>query len=178
MPEDALAQLSYDQLIDLLAFLKSRAEQESLRGAVLDFAVAGPFPNDAGWSRSPAVDSGSKGAAWKAAGAGANGLVELKPHMPAKPGAVYLRAFVYSPKPQTVTGVLLADDPLRVWVNDDVAYTRDAPKIVPLASEETFRADLKAGWNVLLVKATNAGATHRLGLRLVGDALRSAAREQ
>ncbi len=32
MPDNVMAQLSYDQFIDLVAFLKNRAAQESLRG--------------------------------------------------------------------------------------------------------------------------------------------------
>ena len=40
MPDNVVSQLSFDQFIDLLAFLKSQKAQESLRGAVLEFAVA------------------------------------------------------------------------------------------------------------------------------------------
>ena len=46
MPDNAVSQLSFDQFIDLVAFLKDRGTQESLRGAVTDFLVAGPFPKD------------------------------------------------------------------------------------------------------------------------------------
>jgi hypothetical protein len=41
-------------------------------------------------------------------------------------------------------------------------------------AEETFKADLKKGWNVVLVKVSNAGRSHRLGLRFTGDDLRTA----
>ena len=51
MPEDAVARLSYDQFIDLLAFLKSRREQESLRGMVLEYRTAGGFTADVESSR-------------------------------------------------------------------------------------------------------------------------------
>jgi quinoprotein glucose dehydrogenase len=44
MPDNAVAQLSYDQVIDLLAFLKNRAAQESLRPATPPAGEAGAKP--------------------------------------------------------------------------------------------------------------------------------------
>ena len=38
-----------------------------------------------------------------------------------------------------------------------------------------FKVDLKEGWNVVLVKVVNAGKSHRVGLRFLGDGLRTAA---
>jgi putative heme-binding domain-containing protein len=172
MPDNAVAQLSYDQFIDLLAFLKSRTEQESLRGMVLEFAVAGPFSPDVRSDR-PEVAASAKGPAWRTVAAESGGVVDLKSAFPSgsTPAGVYARAYVYSPKKQTVTGVVRAEDPLRVWVGDVSVFEQPAAAVM---TEQAFRAELDEGWNVVLVKVVNAGKSHRLGLRFAGDGLRTA----
>jgi quinoprotein glucose dehydrogenase len=172
MPDNAVSQLTYDQFIDLLAFLKSRTEQESLRGMVLEFAVAGPFSSNLGSSR-PEVTASTKGPAWRTVFAEAGGLVDLKSAFPSgpAPAGVYARAYVYSPKRQTVTGVVRAENPLRVWVGNVSVFEQPAAAV---ATEQAFRADLDEGWNVVLVKVVNTAKSHRLGLRFAGDGLRTA----
>jgi putative membrane-bound dehydrogenase-like protein len=177
MPEDAVARLSYEQFIDLLAFLKSRKEQESLRGLVVEYRLAaGPFPADVR-SSTPEVslDASAKGTDWKPLPAEAGGVADLKAAFPAAGAAgVYARAFVYSPAAQTVTGVVQAEDPVRVWVGSASVFDRATPNLPGSTAEETFKANLKAGWNVVLVKVANTGRSHRLGLRFTGDGLRTA----
>ena len=68
-----MSQISYDQFIDLLAFLKSRKEQESLRGLVAEVAVTGPFPADLK-SAKPEVKTGAK---WQTLHAEPNGKLNL-----------------------------------------------------------------------------------------------------
>ena len=46
MPDNVIGQLTYGQLIDLIAFLRDRRAQESLRGLVLEYHVVGPFGGD------------------------------------------------------------------------------------------------------------------------------------
>src|SRR6202035_5540588 len=46
MPANVVAQLTFTQFIDLVAFLKDRKAQESLRGLVPEFWVVGPFGGD------------------------------------------------------------------------------------------------------------------------------------
>src|SRR5205085_2595145 len=84
------------------------------------------------------------------------------------------RAFVYSAKKQKVTAAVLAEDPVRVWVNDVSVFDRPAALPAGANAEESLAIDLKPGWNVVLVKVVNAGKTHRLGLRFSGDGLRTA----
>jgi hypothetical protein len=174
MPDNAVAQLTYDQFIDLLAFLKNRKEQESLRGMVLEFAVAGPFTPDV-LSDRPEVKAAptGKGPAWRTVFAEAGGVVDLAPAVPSgsAPAGVYARAYLYSPKGQTVAGTVQAEGPLRVWVGDVSVFDRAA---AGTAAEQTFEAELKEGWNVVLVKVVAAGKSHRLGLRFAGEGLRTA----
>jgi putative heme-binding domain-containing protein len=162
MPDNVVSQLTYEQFIDLLAFLKSQKEQESLRGLVVDSSVAGPFPADVKSSRPETVAEGK----WKPLAAEPNGKLDLKAAFAgSSTPAVYVRAYVYSPKKQTASVAIDSENPWRAWVN---GRTDD-----PAAS---FDADLKAGWNVLLVKVVNAGKPAAVGLRVSGDGLRTAAK--
>ena len=176
MPDNAVAQLTLDQFIDLLAFLKSRKEQEGLRGLVVEVGVIGGYGGDVRSSKPEvkaefATKSSLK---WLPVVADPNGTVDLKTAFPGTaPSGAYVRAFVYSPKKQKATAAIQAEDPVRVWVNDVSPFDRPAPLAGPPV-DETFAIDLQAGWNVVLVKVVNAGKGHRLGLRFTGDDLRTA----
>ncbi|HXD85706.1 MAG TPA: HEAT repeat domain-containing protein, partial [Urbifossiella sp.] len=166
MPDNVVSQLSYDQFIDLLAFLKSRGEQESLRGQVVAFSVANGFTADMKMARPEQPKTGSK---WDVLYADPSGSVDLKPAFPSgTPSGVYLRTYVHSAKGQTVTGAIQAEGAVRVWVNDQAVF--DGGKS-PSAS---FSAPLKPGWNAVLMKVTNMGKSQRFGLRFKGTELRTA----
>jgi putative membrane-bound dehydrogenase-like protein len=169
MPDNAVAQISYEQFIDLLAFLKSRKEQESLRGLVAEVAVTGPFRADLTNSL-PEVKSDAK---WRTIHAEPSGMIDLTPAMPSTPNqAVYARAYVYSAKRQSVTGTATSSAALRMWVNNEGVLGPTKPS--GGAGESAFKADLKAGWNVILVKVAGGGKSASLSLRMVGDELRTA----
>ena len=129
MPDNVVSQISYDQFIDLLAFLKDKKAQESLRGLVVDSAVAGPYPADVKSLKPETIDSDK----WKPLVAEANGKLDLKAAFGASSTqAVYVRAYVFAPKKQKATVVIDSENPWRAWVNGS---TTD-----PAAS---FEADLK-----------------------------------
>ncbi|HYH66936.1 MAG TPA: PVC-type heme-binding CxxCH protein, partial [Urbifossiella sp.] len=174
MPDNTVAPLTFDQLIDLLAFLKNRPEQELLRGVAVEGSVVTGFSANLGVARAEvAADPASKAAKWEPARAEASGLFDLKNVFPTTaPAGVYVRTFVYSPKDQSVTGIVLADDPVRVWVGEVSAFDRPGAPVA--AVEETFPVVLKTGWNAVLVKVGNGGRGHRLGLRFSGDGVRTA----
>ena len=73
MPDNVVSQISYEQFIDLLAFLKSRKEQESLRGLVAEVGVTGPFPGDLKSDEA----RGQSDAKWQTLHAEPNGIVNL-----------------------------------------------------------------------------------------------------
>lgn len=174
MPDNTVAPLTFDQFIDLLAFLKNRPEQELLRGVAVEGSVVTGFSANLGVARAEvAADPASKAAKWEPARADANGMFDLKTVFPTPaPAGVYVRTFVYSPKDQSVTGIVLADDPVRIWVGEVSAF--DRPGAPVSATEETFPVALKTGWNAVLVKVGNGGRGHRLGLRFSGDGVRTA----
>ena len=160
MPDNVVSQISYDQFIDLLAFLKSKKEQESLRGLVADATAAGPFSADV---KSLTVEP-LAAAQWKPLTAEPNGKLDLKGAFTTAGTSVYVRAYVFAPKKQKATVAIDSDNPWRAWVNGTTAE--------PAA---TFEADLQEGWNVVLVKVGNGGKPPALGVRVTGDGLRTAA---
>ncbi len=174
MPDNTVSPLTFDQLIDLLAFLKNRPEQELLRGVAVEGSIVSGFSANLGVARAEvAADPASKTAKWEPARAEANGLFDLKNVFPTTaPSGVYVRTFVYSPRDQSVTGIVLADDPIRVWVGEVSAFDRPGAPVA--AIEETFPVALKTGWNAVLVKVGNGGRGHRLGIRFSGDGVRTA----
>ncbi|HEX4606834.1 MAG TPA: PVC-type heme-binding CxxCH protein, partial [Urbifossiella sp.] len=179
MPDNTVSPLTFDQFIDLLAFLKNRPEQELLRGVAVEGAVVTGYSGNLGVGRAEvAADPAAKGGPkWVPARADTNGVFDLKAEFPTPaPGGAYVRTFVYSPREQTVIGSVLADDPVRVWVGDVSAF--DRPTAPPAATDETFPVQLKTGWNAVLVKVANGGRGHRLGLRFGGDGVRTAATPQ
>lgn len=178
MPEDAVAQLTFDQFIDLLAFLKSRPQQESLRGTVSDFTLSGPTTTEL--SSMPAdvlADStGKAGGPWHAVSVGSNGLLDLKDVFPPKPAGLLLRTWVYSPTKQRATAALTTDSPVKVWANSAAAFEQSPDKAG--LKEGTFDLDLHEGWNPVLIKLVNGGPTQRLGLRVLGKSVRTAAKPE
>ena len=179
MPDNAISQLSYDQFIDLLAFLKSKKEQESLRGTILDYNVLvgvsgdlkAPSPIEKNPDLKTKLGSGLK---WLPASADASGLLSLKPFLPMEPITAYTLAYVYSPKKQSSIVTLLTDGPTRVWVGGIMAFERGVPKLAPFLQEEKFPVELVAGWNAILLKTVTSGATHRVGLQFTGELLQMA----
>jgi putative heme-binding domain-containing protein len=160
MPDNVVSQLNYDQFIDLLAFLKSKSEQEGLRGLVVDATIAGPFSADMNLSK-PETISDDK---WKPITAEPNGKLDLKTAFATNAQSVYVRAYVFSPKPQKATVTVESENPVRVWVNDTTSQS------------SPMNAELKQGWNVVLVKVANSGKPATLGVRITGTDLRTAAK--
>lgn len=162
MPDNVVSQLTYDQFIDLLAFLKSKSQQESLRGLVVDAAFAPASSADVSAVKADTVAE----AAWKLFAAEPNGKLNLQPAfaLPNAP-AVYVRAYVFAPAKQKATVAVDSENPWRVWVNG-----------VTAAPGATSEVELKQGWNVILVKVANGGKPAALGVRVTGDGLRTAAK--
>ncbi len=178
MPDNVVSQLSFDQFIDLLAFLKSRTEQESLRGLVLEYSVLAGVPADlkAGHEAEKNPDPTAKG--WQPKAVDPNALLNVKGFVPSGATGVYALAYVFSPKKQTAQARLLGDDPIRVWANGKLAFERPVAKLQRFEDAETFAVELNEGWNPLLVKVVTTGRTHNLGLQLSGSELRTATKPE
>ena len=62
----------------------------------------------------------------------------------------------------------------RIWVGKGIAFDRAVVKHQPFQTEEQFTTMLQPGWTPVLVKVVTTGPTHRIGLRLTGDGVRTA----
>jgi putative membrane-bound dehydrogenase-like protein len=177
MPEGVVAQLSYSQFIDLIAFLRDRPAQESLRGLVLDYYVVGPFPEDLKASAPPEAKpdpaarypNGKPGEdlAWQAIQSRPDGYLNLREPFTRDHVSAYALTYVYSPKPQKAQMLLGADDMVRVWVNGERVHEWAKPRKAK-ADEDRVEVALKEGWNPVLVKVVNLEGEFGLYLRFSG----------
>lgn len=174
MPDDVIAQLTLEQFIDLLAFLKSRPDQELLRGAVLEFHVATGFKPELKQSEdAEAVLKGTTPAkGWDVQPVDAGGRLNLGSAQ--KPGSTYALTYVYSPKAQDATLRLNTGAPVRVWAGSQKVFERAQPTPEGLNIEEKAVVALKAGWTPVLIKMIPGQKANSLGINLVGDGLRAA----
>ncbi len=181
MPDNVVSQLSFDQFIDLVAFLKSRDAQESLRGMATEFRVVGPFGDDLRTAYGPeiSIDANSeydgigiRKLKWQNRSAEPNGYLDLRAAINRDRASAYALTFVYSPKAQPASMFIGADDAVRVWLNGKMIHEHAAPRLaVPDADKVTV--DLKEGWNPVLVKVVNRLDAHGLFLRFHGEGLRT-----
>ena len=175
MPDNVISQLSFDQFIDLVAFLKDRAAQESLRGLALDFWVVGPFAEDLKKPFPPEENPDPKakyGAlAWQPRQAEPNGYLDLRAAFGKDHISAYALTYVNSAKKQKVKMLSGSDDQLRVWINGKQVYEYAQSRGAKPDSDRV-EVELNAGWNVVLAKVTNSTATHGLYLRFAGEGLR------
>ncbi len=183
MPDNVIGQLTYDQFIDLVAFLKDRAAQESLRGLALDFQVVGPFGPDLKAAYPPeekadplATYPGAKPGEvlkWQPAQAEPSGLLNLKALFHRDNAAAYALAYVYSPKEQKAEMLLGCGGADRVWVGGHLVHESTAQQP---AQPDQYRVPvaLKPGWSPVLAKVVSGKADQGLYLRFAGEGLRVA----
>lgn len=70
--------------------------------------------------------------------------------------AAYLRTNVWSEQAQPARLELGSDDGVKVWLNGELAHTKDASRGVS-PGDDVVEVTLKQGWNQLLLKVTNKG---------------------
>jgi putative membrane-bound dehydrogenase-like protein len=183
MPDNAISQLTYEQFIDLMAFLKDQATQESLRGLALDFLVAGPFGPELKTPYPPetridlaAIYPGPKPdqtVKWEPVQAEPNGLLNVPAVKGKDRASGYALTHVYSPKAQKVQMLLGSNGGLRVWVNGSLVHENTAAR-QPRPDQDRITVELKEGWNAVLAKVVGSSADHGLYLRFTGEGLRVA----
>jgi hypothetical protein len=177
MPDNVVAQLTFDQFIDLVAFLKDRTAQEALQGIVTDFQVVGPFggdldtvyPPEQNPDPSAAYAGDRKGArlTWQTGVAEPNGMFSLMSLIHQPKTSAYVLTKVFSPKTQTVRLRIGSDDPVKVWLNGTMVY-RHADHRRAAPDQDQAEVTLKEGWNPVLAKVVHGGIQHRLYLRMTG----------
>jgi putative heme-binding domain-containing protein len=177
MPDNVVAQLTFDQFVDLVAFLKDRAAQESLQGIATDFRVVGPFggnlnaveppeQNPDPLATYPAGKDGTK-RTWQPGHTEPNGMLNLTGWISQKDTSAYALTNVYSPKAQKVRLWIGSDDPVKVWLQGTVVYQYASPRNAA-PDQDQVEVAVQEGWNPVLVKVVHGGLQHRLYLRLTG----------
>ena len=179
MPDNVVSQLTFDQFIDLVAFLKSRESQESLRGMVTEFLVVGPFGRDLQTEYGPEIESHpqmkyrdelKRMLSWERRSTEPNGFLNLRAAFSKKGASAYAMAHVDSPKAQKAVILVGADDTMRVWVNGKRVHESSTPrKAVP--DNDRIEVELKEGSNTVVIKVANRSDEHGLFLRLKGEGL-------
>jgi quinoprotein glucose dehydrogenase len=184
MPDNVVSQLSYDQFLDLFAFLKNRKEQESLRGIVMGATAVVGISTDlkslvpAETGLDPIKSIHSDGQTPVALSADPSAFLLLKPQLPAETTGVLLVSYVYSAKKQTANATLYADDSIRITSGGKAVFERVSAKTAPFTQDEKFTIDLQAGWNPIVIRLVTNGSTHRVGLHFFGDELRTSSRPE
>jgi quinoprotein glucose dehydrogenase len=176
MPSHISLDLTPDEIVDLVSFLRSKPAQDSLKHGPrkLDRVLAiGPFPLGADRLRVPLDQveltrsyEGQNGAglSWLSIEAAPPGLINLRGEMAAKPGRAYLAAEVRSAVDQSAAVRFAIEGAARVYLNGsrvaDVPE-HDAATLTSAFSKtssnyqshlpDLARINLKAGSNLLLI---------------------------
>ncbi len=177
MPEDVVAALTEDDLIDLVAYL------ETLKRPALTpqkLYLAGPFAGrsmtDAlerpfGPENSPFRSGDAFGEVrWRLLPANADGYFDLAAAhgLRAAPSASYLYMEFESPTEQTADVLLGSDDGARLWLNGQQVFkTRATRAAAP--QQERIAVRLRKGKNTLLLKVANGDGPHGAYLTLLSD---------
>jgi putative heme-binding domain-containing protein len=162
MPEDIVAGLTEDELIDLVAYM------QTLQTAALtpsSFKLAGPFKagnmlealgKDFGPERGSAADAFSKKLMPEP-----NGYFDLaKFHgTAAANSASYMIADIESPADQDAEILLGTDDGAKLWVNGREVFKIDATRAAA-PGQNTVPVKLKKGKNEVLLKVANGNSPH------------------
>lgn len=167
MPDDVVRHLSFNEFIDLVAFLRDRKSQEELRGMVLaawavgplDFDLTKAHPLEKNPDPTAVIVREKQIVRWQQVQADMGGKgFDLRPVLGLDPGSAYLLTYVFSPKEQKVQLQHQSEEKLQLWHNG---------KRVEVQAEQT-PLELAKGWNALLLRLNNAEASPFVSARIVG----------
>ncbi|MCS7021350.1 MAG: HEAT repeat domain-containing protein [Gemmataceae bacterium] len=177
MPEDLVAALTEDELVDLVAYL------ETLRTPALTppaAYVAGPYSArsmqaalDTPFApeKSPIVIPDKPAASpWRILRADARGYYDLAAlHGPAAArSASYLYWEIDSPREQSATILLGTDDGATLWLNGTQVFTSRVTRAAA-PEQERLEVTLRKGKNALLLKVANGDGPHGAFLTLLAE---------
>ena len=172
MPEGVFAQLSYQEFIDLVSFLKDRTAQQSLRSILTPAWTTGPY--SAGTQKADAPETladplkpgNNQPLAWKPLEIDSKLQLDLTSF--GENSSSYVFSYLHSPREQTAELTVWFDDAAKVLVNGAVVHESDR-----VHTDETFKAPLRQGWNMLLVRVSNGAGPSGLKLSVKsGEGLR------
>ena len=171
MPEDLIAFLTEDELVDLVEYLFT------LKTPALSmdsWHIVGPFDNgdnDAGLEKAfppeksvdlKATYDGKAGkVAWKTVKPDAQGYVDLQAFYAPNSDEIvsYLTRKIESPADQDATILLGVDDGCKLWINDKLVHTSNAHRAAA-PGQDSVKVKLKKGENVILFKINNGNGAY------------------
>ena len=180
MPQDLVAWMSEDDLVDLAEYLLTFKTGSMTPAA---WQILGPFPDKDGsalTANSPIEkvagayshlkDKSGKATSWKLIRPAADGYLDLAAfHGTQKDNSYsFLLTGVKSPVAQEATLLLGADDGSRIWINGALVHEQNGKSA---ASPGMFRVPvrLKSGENSIFVKITNGDGPHGLYLSILSE---------
>ncbi len=177
MPDNVISLLNYQEFIDLVAFLKSRSAQESLRTRNLHWWVAGPYPEVLDVvqppeqnpdPQQPVHNADGQPIPWRSALVTGGGLLDLasiygdKSHLSA-----YALTYVHSPSEQDVVLSIGSSDRYQFWLNDELVHTHSAQRGAR-PDQDKLSIHLKSGWNTILARIAKTDGPGQFYLRILG----------
>lgn len=180
MPQDLVAWMSEDDLVDLAEYLLTFKTGSTTPAS---WQILGPFPDKDGsalatdtpiekvaGAYSNLKDKSGKATSWKPIRPAADGYLDLAAfHGTQKDNSYsFLTSGVKSPVDQEATLLLGADDGSRIWINGALVHEQNGKSA---ASPAMFRipVKLKAGDNSIFVKITNGDGPHGLYLSILSE---------
>ena len=174
MPDNAVSQLSYREFIDLLAFLKNRNAQESLRGTAVEWLVAilepGSLASDVATATDPFAKNLPATNAWTARPVEANGLLQLSPRQNSDHQEIFAGFYVNSPRSQTGRLSWVGQRPREIRLGGKVIFEA-VNQAASGQTENSLALTLPAGRSALLVKLQPSTTPSEFGLRIQADGL-------
>jgi putative membrane-bound dehydrogenase-like protein len=180
MPDDLLAFMTEDDLVDLVAYL---ATLQTPALNVPSWHIVGPFPNgtgDAGMNRAFGPEKGvdlkasyqgkSGKVSWKTVSPDATGYVDLRAFYAAQPDQIvsYLYREIDSPAEQDATVLLGADDCSKLWINGKLVHT-DGGHRAAEPGQFKLEVRLHKGTNRVLLKINNGNGAHGFFFTLLAE---------
>lgn len=176
MPDNVVALLNYQEFIDLVAFLKSREAQESLRTRNYHWWVAGPYPDDFKTAyppedkpdpKSAVTGADGKPAAWRSTYVDSKGLLNLGGVFG---GASYVTGYaltyVHSPEEQDAVLSTGSNDQCRIWINGGLVHEFTGDRSAH-PDQDKVKIHLAKGWNTMLVKVINTTGNHHFYMKIL-----------
>jgi putative membrane-bound dehydrogenase-like protein len=164
MPSGLVKDLSLDDFVDLIAFLRDGPAQAALRGTVSQVWAVGPYSRSLLKADAPEKDPDPRRLAvgddgsihhWKLLSAGPDGAVDLNAVAARENSSAYALFHVHAPKAEEATLRLSFRQKLRLLVNGATTFQSEEE-----GKDFEVRAPLRAGWNTVLCRV----------VRLKGDA--------
>ena len=143
-------------------------EMDKYRGYLTSWLGSGPYTQGSVFNTAYAPEKDPKSAKWKvlSKGVGPQTIDLIQAIGGGNNRAAYVMTNVWSPAAQAVRLEMGSDDGIKVWINGKVVHSNNASRPCK-PGEDKAKANLKRGWNKVLVKITQGGADWAFCIRIV-----------